>query len=113
MISDPERAGEALEAFLLALLLVPAVFADDEQPNIFVLPVTKQGEGADRNVDSLQPFEPANKKNDASVRVADLSPRLDAVDGLEHRQVHTRRHDDHLFGSRAIRAHELGALIGR
>src|SRR2546430_17672197 len=102
MISDPERAGEILEAVLLALFLVPAVFADDEQPNIFGMPVTKQSERADGNVDSLQPLEPANKKKDASVRVADLSPRLDAVDGLEHRQVHARRHDDHLFGIGAI-----------
>src|SRR5438105_10952154 len=101
-VADPERAGEAFEAVLLALLLVPAVFADDEQSNIFVLPVTQQCEGADRDVDALQPLEPADKENDASVRIADLAARLGAIEGLEHRQVHTRRHDDHLFGIGAI-----------
>src|SRR5580765_8390360 len=74
--------------------------------------IAKQSQRANRHLHALEPLQAADENEQAAWAVADLAARLFAVDGLKHRQVDARWHDEHPVRVRAVRVHELGALVG-
>src|SRR5207249_3466619 len=97
----------------LALVSVLAVLAEDEKPHIVVVPVAKQGESANRDLDALQTLEPADEEEQALRAVADLAPGLCAVDGLEHREVDAWRDDEDALGVRSVLVDKVRAFLLR
>ena len=84
-VAHARRRCDGLQAIHLALVSVPAVLAEDQQAHVVVLAIPKECEGPDRDLDALQALEPADEEQESSGTVADLAPRLGAVDRLEHR----------------------------
>ena len=112
-IANTDVGGDSLEAVLLALVAILAVFAENQQADVVVVAVTKQSQGANGDLDAFEALEPPHKEQQAARSVTDLAPSLVPVDRLEDGQVHTGRHDKHALGNRSVRPHQLCAFIGR
>src|SRR5260370_42202372 len=65
---------------------------------------------ADRELDALQPFEPADEEDHRSVQ-RDLPARLSAIERPEGGEVYARGHDENAIAARAVSVDELLTLV--
>src|SRR5207302_1870170 len=107
------RRRDCLQPFLLALIAVLAVLAEDQQAEVVMRAVAEQREGANRNLDTLKPLEPAHKEQQSTGAVSDFAASLGSIDRLEHREVDARRDDEDSSRVGAVRLDQVGALVVR
>ncbi len=111
-IPNPKRRCDRLQALLLTLVTVPTVFTQDHESQVWMGAVAEESQSADRDLDSLQPFEPADEQEHRSVQ-PDLPARLGAIKRPEGGEVDARGHDENAIGARAVSVDELLALVRR
>src|SRR6266852_5401397 len=73
--------------------------------------VTEQGQGTNRNVDSLQPLEPSDVEKQRPIVVADLPARLVSIERTEGGEVDSRRNHENPILVGAVRVDQLLRLI--
>src|SRR5260370_2480192 len=74
--------------------------------------VAEKSQSADRDVDALEAFEPADEEDYRSVQ-PDLPARLGAIKRPEGGEVDARGHDENAIGARAVSVDQLLALVRR
>ena len=93
-----------------ALVAIAAVLAQNHQAQIWICAVAEQRQGADRDVDTLQSFQPAHEKDERPTK-SDLPPRLGPIEGPEGCEVDSRRDDENAIRVRAISVDQLLAFV--
>src|SRR3984893_7977384 len=111
-VAHSDFRGYRLQSILFALIAFTAVLAQDQEPDVVVLAVPQQTEGANRNLDTFEALQPADEKEHAPGAVADLATGNRAIHRLERREIDTRRHDGYTVRVGAIEGDQVLGLVG-